>query len=81
MTSAGIFTLRLFFGCNGIKLVDFERANGNGNTYRIVTELTHKNGSDEFRPDITVIINGMPLAFLEVKKPNDLDVNNISTSI
>ncbi len=24
-----------------------------------------------FRPDITLLINGMPLAFIEVKKPNN----------
>ncbi|MGG4343692.1 type I restriction endonuclease [Paenibacillus lautus] len=65
------FYSKILFGCNGIKLVDFERASGKGNTYQIVTELTYKNGSDEFRPDITVLINGMPLAFLEVKKPNN----------
>lgn len=33
--------------------------------------MTCKNGSDEFRPDITPLINGIPLAFIEVKKPNN----------
>ena len=33
--------------------------------------MTCKNGSDEFRPDITPLINGLPLAFIEVKKPNN----------
>lgn len=60
-------------GYNGLRLVDFETLNGIHNTYQIVTEFTYKNGSDEFRPDITVLINGMPLAFLEVKKPNNKD--------
>src|SRR5690606_7895027 len=26
---------------------------------------------EEFRPDITLLINGMPLVFIEVKKPNN----------
>ncbi|WP_312193060.1 type I restriction endonuclease, partial [Sphingobacterium sp.] len=47
--------------------------NGVGNTFQVVTELTYKNGNDEFRPDITVLINGIPLSFLEVKKPNNKD--------
>lgn len=38
-----------------------------------MTELTCKNGDDEFRPDITLLINGMPLSFIEVKKPNNRD--------
>jgi len=33
--------------------------------------LTYKNGEDEFRPDIILLINGMPLVFIEVKKPNN----------
>jgi type I restriction enzyme R subunit len=37
----------------------------------VVTELPCKNGDDEFRPDITLLINGMPLVFIEVKKPNN----------
>jgi type I restriction enzyme R subunit len=31
------------------------------------------NGDEEFRPDITVLINGMPLVFIEVKKPNNTE--------
>ncbi|MCI9234314.1 MAG: DEAD/DEAH box helicase family protein, partial [Bacilli bacterium] len=41
------------------------------NTFNVVTELTYKNGEDEFRPDIIILINGMPLSFIEVKKPNN----------
>jgi len=67
------FYFMLLSGYNGLKLVDFDAANGAGNTFQIVTELTYKNGNDEFRPDIIVLINGMPLAFLEVKKPNNKD--------
>lgn len=56
---------------SGIKLIDFE--NFNNNTFNVVTELTYKNGDDEFRPDIILLINGMPLIFVEVKKPNNQD--------
>ena len=54
---------------SGTKLIDFQ--NFENNTFNVVTELTCKNGDDEFRPDITLLINGMPLAFIEVKKPNN----------
>ena len=54
---------------SGVKLIDFE--NFDENTFQVVTELTFKNGDDEFRPDITLLINGMPLVFIEVKKPNN----------
>lgn len=51
------------------KLIDFEHFNNN--SFHVVTELTYKNGYEEFRPDITLLINGMPLVFIEVKKPNN----------
>lgn len=51
------------------KLIDFE--NFSNNTFHVVTELTCQNGDEEFRPDITLLINGMPLVFIEVKKPNN----------
>jgi len=54
---------------SGIRLIDFE--NFDNNSFYVVTELTCKNGDDEFRPDITLLINGMPLSFIEVKKPNN----------
>lgn len=54
---------------NDIKLIDFE--NFQNNSFHVVTELTCKNGDDEFRPDITLLVNGIPLAFIEVKKPNN----------
>jgi type I restriction enzyme, R subunit len=55
----------------GSKLIDFE--DFTNNAFHVVTELTYKNGDDEFRPDITLLVNGMPLAFIEVKKPNNRD--------
>lgn len=54
---------------SGNKLIDFK--DFTNNSFHVVTELTYKNGEDEFRPDITLLINGMPLAFVEVKKPNN----------
>ena len=54
---------------SGTKLIDFQ--DFSNNSFHVVTELTYKNGDDEFRPDITLLINGMPLAFVEVKKPNN----------
>lgn len=63
----------LLNGYNGLRLIDFSDLNYTVNTYQIVTEFTCKNGNDEFRPDITVLINGLPLAFIEVKKPNNKD--------
>ena len=56
---------------SGVRLIDFEHFDQN--TFQVVTELTYKNGEDEFRPDITLLINGMPLIFIEVKKPNNRD--------
>jgi type I restriction enzyme R subunit len=56
---------------SGPKLIDFE--NFNNNVFHVVTELPYVNGLEEFRPDITLLINGLPLVFIEVKKPNNLD--------
>lgn len=54
---------------SGIKLIDFK--NFKNNSFHVTTELTYKNGDEEFRPDITLLINGIPLAFIEVKKPHN----------
>jgi hypothetical protein len=54
---------------SGIKLIDFADFSNNG--FHIVTELPCKNGDEEFRPDISLLVNGMPLVFIEVKKPNN----------
>jgi type I restriction enzyme R subunit len=53
----------------GFRLLDLEHF-GN-NSFHVVTELTYKHGDEEFRPDIICLVNGMPLAFVEVKKPNN----------
>lgn len=52
-----------------IKYVDFE--NFDNNTFHVVTELPYIKDNEEFRPDITLLVNGLPLAFIEVKKPNN----------
>lgn len=58
-----------------VRLIDFE--NVDANDFAVVDELTFgKEGSENdkegsFRPDVTVLINGIPLAFLEVKHPNN----------
>lgn len=54
---------------SGSKIIDFD--NFDNNSFHVVTELTYQNGDEEFRPDITLLINGLPLAFVEVKKPNN----------
>lgn len=51
-----------------IKLIDFD--NFNNNVFHVTTELTCKNGEDEFRPDVVIFVNGIPLGFVEVKKPS-----------
>ena len=56
---------------SGIKLIDFD--NPNNNDWHVTTEFTCENEDteDNFRPDITCFVNGLPLAFIEVKKPNN----------
>lgn len=56
---------------DGIKLIDFNDIEGTKNDYTVVTELPYENGDDNFRPDIVVLINGMPLSFIEVKRHNN----------
>lgn len=52
-----------------VRLIDFE--NPQNNSFHFTAEFTCKNGQDEFRPDITLFVNGLPLCFVEVKKPNN----------
>ena len=69
------FYRRLVDTTADIKLIDFD--NIVNNDFAVVDELpfTVKRDTEEgsFRPDINILINGMPLAFLEVKKPNNED--------
>lgn len=61
-----------------VRLIDFETIDNN--QFEIVNELRFGQKelnekiaptADHFRPDISFLINGIPLAFLEVKKPNN----------
>ncbi len=52
-----------------VRLIDFD--NIKNNAFHFTAEFTCKNGQDEFRPDITLFVNGLPLCFVEVKKPNN----------
>lgn len=52
-----------------VKLVDFDEPKNN--VYHCTAEFTCKRDQDEFRPDITIFVNGLPLVFIEVKKPNN----------
>ena len=52
-----------------VRLVDFEHPENN--IYHCTAEFTCKRDQDEFRPDITLFVNGLPLVFVEVKKPNN----------
>ena len=52
-----------------VRLIDFK--NPQNNSFHFTAEFTCKNGQDEFRPDITLFVNGLPLCFVEVKKPNN----------
>tara|TARA_B100000886_G_scaffold40266_1_gene24904 strand:- start:3168 stop:6164 length:2997 start_codon:yes stop_codon:yes gene_type:complete len=54
---------------SNFKVIDFE--NFSNNQFNVVTELPYKSKGEEFRPDITLIVNGLPLVFIEVKKPNN----------
>ena len=56
-----------------VRLIDFD--NINNNNFYIVNELPfspkENTQKGSFRPDINILINGIPLSFLEVKKPNN----------
>jgi len=60
-----------FTETSGLKIIDFE--DFNRNSFHVVTEFTCKKDDEEFRPDVTLLINGLPLAFIDVKKPNNRD--------
>ncbi|WJV42995.1 DEAD/DEAH box helicase family protein [Apilactobacillus kunkeei] len=55
-------------GNRDTKLIDWE--NFDNNSFLVGMEVACKNNEDEFRPDITIFINGLPLSYIEVKKPN-----------
>ncbi len=67
------FYNRLINPQDKLKLIDFDSVENND--FAVVDELpfsiTPDSDVGSFRPDINILINGMPLAFLEVKKPNN----------
>ena len=52
-------------GWDGIRLIDFEHPENN--LFQSAAELPCGSGSGSFRPDITLFVNGLPLAMIEVK--------------
>lgn len=52
-----------------IRLIDFE--NPYNNVFHCTGEFTCSRDGDAFRPDITLFVNGLPLVFIEVKKPHN----------
>ena len=60
--------LKRIQGQEGAVYIDWE--NPEANTFHLALEVTCQNGQDEFRPDIVVFINGLPLSYIEVKQPN-----------
>ena len=67
------FYKRLTDTAADVKLIDFD--DPLNNDFAVVDELpfTIEKDTEEgsFSPDINILINGMPLGFLEVKKPNN----------
>lgn len=63
----------LIYPNDKVKLIDFN--NIENNDFAVVDELPFCIEKDtevgSFRPDINILINGMPISFLEVKKPNN----------
>ncbi|HMM00014.1 MAG TPA: type I restriction endonuclease [Bacilli bacterium] len=56
-----------------VTLIDFK--NPENNIFEVFNEFRFEKNPDEpsghFRPDVDIFINGIPLAFLEVKKPDN----------
>ena len=55
-------------GNSKFKFIDWD--NWDTNILQVSYEIPCKNDDDEFRPDATIFVNGMPLAYIEFKKPN-----------
>ena len=52
-------------GWNGLRLIDFVYPQNN--VFQSATEVLCGSGAGSFRPDITLFVNGLPLAMIEVK--------------
>ena len=60
------------------KLIDFENVKNNSfhvtaelSCYDVKDDLSDTKYTELFRPDITLFVNGLPLAYIEVKIPNN----------
>lgn len=60
-------------GDSNFKWIDWE--NFDNNSFKMAIEVPCGIGDNNFRPDITLFINGLPLSFIEVKKPNAIRDN------
>lgn len=58
---------------SGIKLIDYTHPENNEWQHTTEFSCIEEESGDNFRPDITCFINGLPIAFIEVKKPNNHD--------
>lgn len=58
---------------SGTRFIDFDHPENN--EWHVTTEFTceNKRTGDQFRPDITIFLNGLPLVFIEVKKPFNIE--------
>ena len=54
---------------HALRLIDFDTPANN--SFEVVTEMPCGDDDESFRPDITLYINGLPLAFIEAKIPNN----------
>lgn len=55
---------------SNLRLIDFDNFEAN-NSFHVTTEMPCKYEEESFRPDISILINGMPLGLIEVKIPNN----------
>ena len=68
------FYYEIFLNQGNGKIIDVSSYENfvRNNTFQVATEMTCGDlRGDNFRPDITLFINGLPLAFIEVKKHNN----------
>ena len=67
------FHRMLLSGWEGWRLIDFDHPERN--RFHAGTEISFGRGKERFQPDLTVFVNGLPLAMIEVKtreKPNGI---------
>ncbi len=55
-------------GWRGRRLIDFDRPENN--RYQAAAEVVCAGSAGSFRPDITLFVNGLPLAMVELKAPD-----------